>query len=628
MTTVRTSASRTLSRHSFNAGDGNEIPQTHHDHSTLGSVGAESSQTSDLPTLRPVPVPPGYPRLNAKPYILNDACLLAILVYNSVVLAGLCLLCFKTGTRREFHSSYPDIGAMVRYAPSLIGTITTVLARSVSYADARISPYIAMADETSTRVRSRHATGIRSVDANMVLPPALFLPPPLLWLLGLIFRRSPGVMDTGTWAIAWVTALKAVLLTVSPTASGSLRGHESKVIYGVGRQGRSEEDNAVTACDREIHRAFCGCPQDHHISGIRTPYATTLLIPKWQLLPPTLLTSVALIVSVGFLDKIRQENSSGLGQLLSQILYDLRVWKYLTSLSGNAVNVVARIILVGVASVISGVWIVNLDLQMRISQPFVNMYKEDTSVDDSLLLDYLWGLPGAVTYAALANKHWIVAWFSVLSLVGPTFPVLVAGFVIIEKEEDDNKQVIFNGNYNGLSLSLMIGFLIAFWISLVIAFFSRQHRRLPRRCLSLADIMSFFYASKIMQNRALDISSKTATKRHLESRLFLQEQRFQTGLFTGVDGKRHFGVDVKWNHDDHRSRRHVAAVGRIEKCDKGCKVFEEAESPILDPLPFLLLPLHRKLPARSPSTIMARMRLWGRNLMLRLSKEGTQTEEK
>ena len=80
-----------------------------------------------------------------------------------------------------------------------------------------------------------------------------------------------------------------------------------------------------------------------------------------------------------------------------------------------------------------------------------------------------------------------------------------------------------------------------------------------------------------MDNEALDISGPNIEKRHLESKLFLQERRFEAGIFTGKDGKKHFGVDYKWENDQTRQRTIVARVGAIEKTENGFLVHEDRD---------------------------------------------------
>jgi hypothetical protein len=94
----------------------------------------------------------------------------------------------------------------------------------------------------------------------------------------------------------------------------------------------------------------------------------------------------------------------------------------LSNLNYNAANdlvlyvFVFRALLVILASYFAVAWFSAVDRSTRFSQPFANMYNKEASSTDSVLLDYMWGLPGLVTFNALTNGHGKVAWFSLLDL--------------------------------------------------------------------------------------------------------------------------------------------------------------------------------------------------------------------
>jgi hypothetical protein len=50
-----------------------------------------------------------------------------------------------------------------------------------------------------------------------------------------------------------------------------------------------------------------------------------------------------------------------------------------------------------------------MDIGVRFTQPFASTYKVDASIEESLLLDYLWGTPGVVFVDGIRSKHWKVA---------------------------------------------------------------------------------------------------------------------------------------------------------------------------------------------------------------------------
>jgi hypothetical protein len=92
---------------------------------------------------------------------------------------------------------------------------------------------------------------------------------------------------------------------------------------------------------------------------------------------------------------------------------------------------------------------------------------------------------------------------------------------------------------------LVLAFLAIYCISLPLAW-PRRKRRLLRWHVCIADYASLFYASYLLHDpeSKLDISAPNVTQRHLTSRVFLEEKLYSVGIYNGVDGKCHFGLDV------------------------------------------------------------------------------------
>jgi hypothetical protein len=228
------------------------------------------------------------------------------------------------------------------------------------------------------------------------------------------------------------------------------------------------------------------------------------------------------------------------------------------------------------------VWVSNLfalgtmqlfDTGIRFTQPFASSYRVEASLEETLLLDYVWGMPGVVTVDAMRNGHWKVAWFSFTSMVGPLFPVLVANMLSPIISED---RIIFKGGE--AIFYTVFCFLLAYFLTLPFAWPGRN-RRLPRMCHSIADFMSLFFASSIMSNKSLDLSDANAGKRLLESKLFVQQGRFETGLYTGADGTKHFGLDHAWIEPEAGRRKHVAQVVKVEKTEDGHFISYDGSTP-------------------------------------------------
>jgi hypothetical protein len=186
-------------------------------------------------------------------------------------------------------------------------------------------------------------------------------------------------------------------------------------------------------------------------------------------------------------------------------------------------------------------WLSAVDRSMRFSQPFANMHKRPASATDSILLSYLWGTPGVVTIDALTAGHYKVFWFSLLDLVSPVFPILVAGlFTITNTGENILLQIIPVTFYFVLSILIIYLCTLPFiWPGL--------NRRSLRYHVSVADYASLFYASRLLNDRSensvFDISAKEVTSRHLYSRVFLEENMYKVGFYVGVDSKWHWGIE-------------------------------------------------------------------------------------
>jgi hypothetical protein len=199
---------------------------------------------------------------------------------------------------------------------------------------------------------------------------------------------------------------------------------------------------------------------------------------------------------------------------------------------------VFRTLPVVLSSFLALTWISNVDQSIRFSQPFANMYLQVAAAEDSILLDYLWGLPGLTTLKAANAGEYKVAWFSLLNLISPIFPILVGGLFTIV---NSGKEIHFT--ITPETFYLVLALLVTYMISLPLAW-PRRNRRLLRSHNCIADYASLFYASHLLHDPELDISARNATQRQLESRVLLEETIYTVGLYTGVDGRCHFGLDV------------------------------------------------------------------------------------
>jgi hypothetical protein len=171
--------------------------------------------------------------------------------------------------------------------------------------------------------------------------------------------------------------------------------------------------------------------------------------------------------------------------------------------------------------------------------------KKEATATESILLDYMWGLPGLVTFNAFSNAHYKVAWFSLLDLASPIFPILVGGLFTIT---NTGELIVFT--IVPVTFYFVMAYLAIYLFTLP---FVPPHakRRLLRFHFSIADYASLFYASQLLnqtnaqhpESDTLDISGKNVTKRHLESKIFLEDKKYAVGFYTGTDGQRHWGLE-------------------------------------------------------------------------------------
>jgi len=225
-----------------------------------------------------------------------------------------------------------------------------------------------------------------------------------------------------------------------------------------------------------------------------------------------------------------------------------------------------------------------IDMAYRRLEPYAALNTsaaKGAHAQDSLLLDYPYRLPFFCTFGAAFGGHYLVAWFSFLTLIAATFPILAGGvfwtqFYIPQQEV---RVSIESRGYYALCVFLA---LVAFSLPLIL--FTAKKRRLPHAVTTLAEQLSFLYASPLLGERGPSHgagSRKTIAhhaKTEMATRLLASQTkreaeadggRFVLGRFTR-DGKAYFGIDRigrgdrKKTHDEQmreRSRYKRASQG-------------------------------------------------------------------
>lgn len=194
----------------------------------------------------------------------------------------------------------------------------------------------------------------------------------------------------------------------------------------------------------------------------------------------------------------------------------------------------------------------SIDYAFRRLQPYAGLSasKRDHmggSAQQTLLLDYTSRMPISVTLAALKAGDLRVAWFSFLSLITASLPILAGGcfwaqFYVPSQEV---RVAVHPPAYYVLCV-----FLAIFAFSLPLLLFGMNKRRLPHSCTTLADQISWLYASQILGEREwrAPLSSKSEMATRLTTSSTPEERelghgQFYFGRFVGKDGRTHVGID-------------------------------------------------------------------------------------
>ncbi|KAI1077875.1 hypothetical protein F5B20DRAFT_550622 [Whalleya microplaca] len=143
----------------------------------------------------------------------------------------------------------------------------------------------------------------------------------------------------------------------------------------------------------------------------------------------------------------------------------------------------------------------SLDLTLRILTPWGELARpEGSRAEKSLLLDYPACLPFQVTYKALRNRHWRVAFVSLLSTLLILVPVLAGGIFLALTTPSGIVRMFPNIPTFAIVLSLLILYVLAL-IALIPA---RKQFRLPHAVTCPAEVLSFCCNEQLRTDAAFD----------------------------------------------------------------------------------------------------------------------------
>ncbi|KAI5860713.1 hypothetical protein GGS23DRAFT_579998 [Durotheca rogersii] len=139
----------------------------------------------------------------------------------------------------------------------------------------------------------------------------------------------------------------------------------------------------------------------------------------------------------------------------------------------------------------------SLDLTLRILTPWGQLARpEGSRAETSLLLDYAACVPFGSTFKALRNKHWRVAFISLLSPLFALLPVLGGGVFMALTPSSGTVRM-----YPNLpAFAIILALLILYVVGVVCLIPYRQQFRLPHAVTCLAEIISFCCNEQLRSN--------------------------------------------------------------------------------------------------------------------------------
>lgn len=198
-----------------------------------------------------------------------------------------------------------------------------------------------------------------------------------------------------------------------------------------------------------------------------------------------------------------------------------------------------------------------IDVYFRHVQPYVNMSRMQGAVAKrSILLSYNADLPLVVTIKALMNRDIRVAGISLVSTMSAAIPVLSGGVFTAQlfAEVQEVRMVASLAGYYALCVILS-----AYALSYLIIWPTRK-RYLPHSIETVSGNLSFLYASRLLKDSSIrNIRTKQDLVARLDGRVGTNltgagaekgsardtgsAVKYGFGIFTGVDGREHLGID-------------------------------------------------------------------------------------
>jgi hypothetical protein len=188
------------------------------------------------------------------------------------------------------------------------------------------------------------------------------------------------------------------------------------------------------------------------------------------------------------------------------------------------------------------------DWYYRATEPYAGM-NEAAPATRNLLLDYPSSHPVLATVKAFRNGHWRLAICLALSLASAAPPIVANGIFTITPSEAQLTVSI-------QKVSFWASFcIIVLYVFCLIVIRPPPKYRLPRRIISINEVFSYCYQSRLLDDIGVDgkpvfsVQDIGEGREHLEARIYLAKKEYQFGLYLGKDGRRHMGFDVASRDD-------------------------------------------------------------------------------
>ncbi|PVI06088.1 hypothetical protein DM02DRAFT_623402 [Periconia macrospinosa] len=210
-------------------------------------------------------------------------------------------------------------------------------------------------------------------------------------------------------------------------------------------------------------------------------------------------------------------------------------------------------LLTALATAVKVLW-GTMNNDVRMLEPFY-ILAQGRAPPKTLTLDYTGTNPLFLPFAALRNKHYLVALVGTGSIMAEVLTVCVSGFSVNgqkflvghsgegKKEDDDewdraNTDQTFTSFWTSFCLSIAI---LIFLIAVAVVVYRRRSQKfMPRQTGTMASVLAFIHQSKMLVNfvDTEEFDSSQMTK-HLERK----GKTYALGWFSGRDGDDHCGID-------------------------------------------------------------------------------------